>query len=83
MPRSIAAASISASVRVVERGDDQQDRVGADRARFGDLPRIDHEILAQDRQAHGGARGDQIIVVRPGNSGSSVSTDRQAAPPAA
>ncbi len=37
-------------VRVVERGDDDQDGVGADRAGFGDLPRIDHEVLAQHRQ---------------------------------
>ena len=36
---------------VLERRDDDQDRVGAERARFGHLPGIDHEILAQARAA--------------------------------
>ena len=63
MPRSLAAASISAIDAIIERGDDDQDRIGADRARFGDLPWIDHEILAQRRQIAGGARGDQIILM--------------------
>ena len=62
MPRSSAAASISAICGVVERGDDDQDRVGADARGLGDLPGIDHEVLAQDGQRHGVAGGDQIVV---------------------
>src|SRR3546814_14280351 len=41
---------------VVERGDDQQDAVGADRARLDHLVGIDDEILAQYRQRAGLAR---------------------------
>ena len=42
--------------RVVQRGDDQQDRVGAGRARLGDLVRVDDEVFAQHRQARRRAR---------------------------
>ena len=35
----------------VERGDDQQDRVGAGRRRLVELVGVDDEVLAQDRQA--------------------------------
>ena len=68
--------------RVVERGDDQQDRVGAQRARLGDLVLVDDEVLAQRRQRAGGARRGQDTRARPGRYARSVSTDRQAAPPA-
>ncbi len=40
---------------VIEHGKDQQHRIGAERARFGDLPDVYHEILAQSGQAAGGA----------------------------
>ena len=36
---------------IVERGDDQQDRVGAGRARFEQLIFVDDEVLAQQRNA--------------------------------
>jgi hypothetical protein len=35
--------------------DDQQDRIGAGRARFGDLDRVDHEVFAQQRRRNGSA----------------------------
>ncbi len=47
---------------VVERGDDKQNRVGADGARFGDLPAVDDEVLADHRQVAGGTRGLQVGV---------------------
>ena len=34
---------------ILERGDDQQDRVGAHPARFGHLPRVEDEILPEQR----------------------------------
>ena len=48
---------------VFQRGDDDQDCISPDRARLGDLPGIDHEILAQHRQCAGGAGGDQKVLV--------------------
>ena len=36
--------------RVVERRDDQQDRIRAERTRLGNLVLVDDEFLAQDRQ---------------------------------
>lgn len=44
------------------RGDDQ-DGVGADRAGFEALPRVDHEVFADDRQGAGGAGFDQVILM--------------------
>ena len=44
--------------RIVKRRDDDQDRIGPKGARFGHLPGVDHEILAQDRQFARPARGD-------------------------
>ena len=46
MPRADLGGAL-----VVERGHDDQDAIGADRARFPDLVRVDHEILAQHRQS--------------------------------
>ena len=46
---------------VVERRDDQQDRIGAHRARFVDLVHVDHEVLAQHRNLAGGARLLQVV----------------------
>ena len=46
---------------VVERGDDQQDRVGAERARLRDLVFVDDEFLAQRRQRARRARLDEIF----------------------
>src|SRR5699024_9106655 len=38
---------------VIERRGNQQNAVGAQRPRFGDLDRVDNEILAQHRQGAG------------------------------
>ena len=56
--------------RVVgQGGDDQQDRVGADRARLVDLDLVDREVLAQHRKrgcfARGLEIGDRAAEVRP------------------
>ena len=69
--------------RVVgDRGDDQQDRVGADGARLVDLHLVDREVLAQARQA-------SWRRARPAgrrrcrrSTGWSVSTESATAPPA-
>ncbi len=50
-----------ASVVVVERGDDQQDRVGARDRGLDDLVGVDDEVLAQDRQRAGRARLVQVV----------------------
>ena len=50
-------------LRVIECGDDDQDGVGADRAGFGALPWVDHEILADYRQVAGCACGDHVVFV--------------------
>ena len=42
--------------RVLERGHDQQDAIGADRARLEHLVGVEHEILAQCRQPDRAAR---------------------------
>ena len=52
----------------------------APRAGFDDLDRVDHEILAQHRQADRAAGRDQIVGP-PWNQGVSVRTDRELAPP--
>ena len=67
--------------RVVVRRDDQQDGVGAHRARLGDLILVDDEILAQHRQASTRRAPPRDARLRPGNRSRSVSTDRHAAPP--
>ena len=46
--------------RVVQAGGDEQDAVGAERARLDDLVLVDHEVLAQRRQRAGGARLLQV-----------------------
>ena len=48
---------------IFKRGDDNQDCIRANAARFGNLPRVDHEILAQYRQVTGCPRCLQIILV--------------------
>ena len=48
---------------VVERGDDDQDSIGPDRARFGDLPWIDHEVLAKNRKVTRTPRIFEITLV--------------------
>ena len=45
----------------VERGDDQQDRVGAGHRRLVHLVGVDDEVLAQDRQRAGRARLAQVV----------------------
>ncbi len=52
-----------AHLRIVQRRNDDQDRIGPHRAGFGTLPRIDHEILPDHRQVAGRACGDQIVLV--------------------
>jgi ribosomal protein L19E len=47
-------------LRIRERGRDQQDRVGAVRARFDNLVLIDDEVLAQARKARGSRGALQI-----------------------
>jgi hypothetical protein len=46
--------------RVVERGDDQQDRVGAERARFGDLIRSTMKSLRSAGSAQPRARRQEF-----------------------
>src|SRR5579862_2344090 len=46
---------------VVDRRHDDQDAISAVSARFSDLIRVVHEILAQHRQRHGAARNAQMI----------------------
>ena len=67
-------------VVVVERGDDQQDRVGAGHRRLVDLVGVDDEVLAQDRQRAGRARLAQVVE-RAAEVGPSVRIDSAAAPP--
>ena len=45
----------------IKRGNDQQDAIGAHRARFKQLIRLEHEILAQHRQAACRARLSQAL----------------------
>jgi hypothetical protein len=47
--------------RMVERGDDQQDRVGAGCPRLEQLIFIDDEVLAQERERHCGADGAEML----------------------
>ena len=47
----------------VERGDDEQDAVRAERARLEHLPGVDDEVLAQRRQGGGVAGRRQVRVV--------------------
>ena len=57
--RAAAASSVRASL-VVERRQDQEDAVGAHRACFGHLIRIEHEVLAQQRQVDRGMRRVEV-----------------------
>ena len=50
MPSASASASKSRISASSSNGGDQQDRVGADRARLEHLPGVDDEVLAQRRQ---------------------------------
>ena len=65
--------------RRLERRGDEQDAVGAGRARFVHLIGVDHEILAQHRQRARRARRAQVVEA-PWKNCASVSTDRHAAP---
>ena len=67
---------------VGDGGHDDEDAVGAPGARLVDLVGLEHEILAQRRQRHGRARRVRNSGA-PWKEGASVSTERQAAPPAA
>jgi hypothetical protein len=72
-------ASISCISASESAGGDQQDGVGAHRARFEDLVGIDQEVLAQHRQVQA-ARAACRYSGAPWKNCRSVSTDRQAAP---
>ncbi len=63
---------------VVQRGDDDEDCVGAQRARLRHLPGIDHEILAQRRQATRPRAPPRDIRPRPGTLRACPSTPRGA-----
>ena len=67
-------------VVVVERGDDEQDRVGAGHRRLVHLVGVDDEVLAQDRQRAGRARLAQVVE-RAAEVAASVRIDSAAAPP--
>ena len=47
---------------VFKTGHDQEYAVGAERTRFDNLIRVDHKVLADDRQAASGARGLQMCI---------------------
>ncbi len=82
-PRSRASACRSREQRVVgQRGDDEQDRVGADRAGLVDLELVDREVLAQHRERGRVAGGGEVVDRARRSTGASVSTDSAAAPPA-
>ena len=49
-------------LRILERRHDEQDGVGAQRARLGDLVLVDDELLAQRRQRARIARGHEILA---------------------
>ena len=59
LQRLVAKAN---QLRLIQRRNDQQHAVGAQRARLEQLVVVDHEILAQHRQRAGVARFDQILV---------------------
>ena len=61
MPCAKAAASISRGGAVVERRHDDEDAVRAQRARFGHLVGVVHEVLAQHRQRGRGAGRDEML----------------------
>ena len=61
MPSAKAAASRFGRRRVVERRHDDEDAIGAGRARLRHLVGVVHEILAQHRQRAGRARRAQVI----------------------
>ena len=58
-PRAVSCSRSSSAL--VERGHDQQDRVGARRQRLVELVGVDDEVLAQDRQRRSRARRPQIV----------------------
>ena len=58
---SSAASSSVARVVVADRRHDDQDAVGAERARLVHLIGLVHEILAEHRQVDGRARGDEVL----------------------
>ena len=69
MSRLRAIAFELRHLRVVQAGGDQQDAVGAHRARLVDLVGVDHEVLAQHRQVAGRARLLQVVAAGPGRTG--------------
>ena len=47
---------------VGERRHDEQDSIGTDGAGFGNLPAVDDEVFADDRQVTGGTRCLQVGI---------------------
>ena len=68
--------------RIVDRRHDDQNAIGAERARFHHLIGLVDEILAQRGQGGGVARAASGIPACPGTTAHRSSTDRQVAPPA-
>ena len=60
MPSSRLRALNSRSCGVGQRGHDQQDQVRAVGAGFPDLVLIEREVLAEQRDVHGGADGVEV-----------------------
>ena len=60
-PRSQGQPSQSSERRARWSAAEQQDHVGAGRSQDRQLPRVDHELLGQDRQRGRGAGGPQVI----------------------
>src|SRR5699024_6473490 len=50
-----------AQLHRIEGGDDEQDDVGPVRPGLVELVLVDHEVLAQDRDVHGGAYGVEVV----------------------
>ena len=81
-PSPGAREARSRGAGVVDLGHDDEDAVGAPGARFYHLVGVDHEVLAQDRAADGGASAAVRYSGAPWKEGVSVRMERHAAPPA-
>ena len=83
-PRPAASSGEVLHVGVVrERGEDQEDRVGADGPGLVDLDLVDREVLAQHRAPRTASRAAWRSATEPPKYGASVSTLSAVAPPAA
>ena len=80
--RRASACRSASSASSGSAAHDEQDRVGADRARLVDLHLVDREVLAQHRQRRSPRARPCRSSTAPPKYGASVSTDSAAAPPA-